>query len=106
VSSVGRDEVRRMAKLARLRLSPAEAEAFGRDLNDILAYVDRLASVSVDEAIGDPTGVDLPEHGAGDGQPDPLVEPPHHFAPDFRDGFFVVPSPPSLGTEDEPPSRS
>ncbi len=105
--SVDSDQVRRIAMLARLRLSEAEAEALGRDLNDILAYMDALAAVPVDERpIQDPTGVAAPERAPGDHQADPLVEPPGHSAPDFREGFFLVPSPPSLGTEGEPPSRS
>jgi len=105
--SVSREEVRRIAELARLRLTEAEAEALGRDLNDILEYMDTLSSVSLDEAeVPDPAQGRAPERGPGERQPDPMAAPPSRYAPDFRDGFFVVPSPPSLGTEGEPPSRA
>ncbi len=104
--SVSREDVRRIAKLARVRLTEAEAEELGRDLNDILEYVDTLSSVSVDGAQAvDPTEGGAPERGPGEREPDPLVEPPSDYAPDFRDGFFVVPSPPSLGGEDKPSSQ-
>ena len=101
--SVGDDEVKRIARLARLRFSEEEAEALGRDLNGILAYVDALESVSVDEAsFQDSTGIAAPERAPGDYRPDALIYPPGHDAPDFRDGFFVVPSPPALGTDGDP----
>ena len=104
---VDRDDVRRIARLARLRLSEAEAETLGRDLNDILVYVDILATVPMDEmSLPDPTRISTPERVAGDGGPDVLLEPMSRYAPDFRDGFFVVPSPPSLGTERAPEKRS
>ena len=105
--SVDREDVRRIAELARLRLSEAEAEALGRDLSEILEYVDTLSSVSVDDAGAvDPTEGGAPERGPGERNPDPMAEPPTHYAPDFRDGFFVVPSPPSLGGEGEPSGRA
>jgi aspartyl-tRNA(Asn)/glutamyl-tRNA(Gln) amidotransferase subunit C len=37
-----RDEVLHVADLARLSLAPAEIELFTRQLNDILAYVEKL----------------------------------------------------------------
>ena len=37
-----RDEVLHVATLARLSLEPAEIELFTRQLNDILAYVEKL----------------------------------------------------------------
>ena len=40
-----RDEVLHVANLARLSLVPAEIELFTRQLNDILAYVEKLQEV-------------------------------------------------------------
>ncbi len=37
-----RDEVLHVAELARLSLGPGEVEVFTRQLNDILAYVEKL----------------------------------------------------------------
>jgi aspartyl-tRNA(Asn)/glutamyl-tRNA(Gln) amidotransferase subunit C len=39
------DEVLHVADLARLRLTPEEVEMFTRQLNDILAYVEKLAEL-------------------------------------------------------------
>lgn len=39
------EQVAHVAKLARLELTPAEAESYGRELSDILAYMERLGQV-------------------------------------------------------------
>lgn len=102
---VSREEVRRIASLARVRLTEMEAEALRHDLNDVLEYVDTLSSVSVNDVpVPDRTPESAPERGPGERQPDSMADPPGRYAPGFRDEFFVVPSPPSLGAEGEPPS--
>lgn len=40
-------DVRHVARLARLQLTEAEAELFGRQLNQILAYVEQLKELDV-----------------------------------------------------------
>ncbi len=50
-----RDEVLHVAQLARLSLEPAEIELFTRQLNDILAYVEKLQEL-------DTTGVEPLAH--------------------------------------------
>ena len=50
-----RDEVLHVADLARLSLAPAEIELFTRQLNDILAYVEKLQEL-------DTTGVEPLAH--------------------------------------------
>ena len=102
--SLTRSEVIRMAELARLRLSGPEAEGLVEDLNEILEYVDTLSSVSFDDdeqASG--TSESAPERAPGTRPPDSLAIGLDSFAPDLRDGFFLVPSPPSLGSDDGPP---
>jgi aspartyl-tRNA(Asn)/glutamyl-tRNA(Gln) amidotransferase subunit C len=47
VSRIRRDEVERVAHLARLRLAPDEAEAMTADLAAILGYVDQLAELDI-----------------------------------------------------------
>ncbi len=107
VVSVSREDIGRIAELARLRLSKSEAEALGRDLNAILDYVDTLRSATLDEAeIADARRGHAPERAPGEREPDPVAWPPGEYAPEFRDGFFVVPSPPSLGTHGPAPSGS
>ena len=101
--SITREEILRIAILARLRLTDSESEDLSDDLNQILEYVDMLASLRVPEgerlALGPP---EAPEREAGQIPPDPMAHPPGESAPDFREGFFVVPSPPSLGGADDP----
>jgi aspartyl-tRNA(Asn)/glutamyl-tRNA(Gln) amidotransferase subunit C len=43
-----RDEVLHVASLARLSLEPAEIELFTRQLNDILAYVEKLQELNTE----------------------------------------------------------
>ena len=100
--SITREEILQIATLARLRLSDSESEELSHDLSQILQYVDTLASLQVPE--GERLGLgpsDAPEREAGQIPPDPMARPPTDSAPDFRDGFFVVPSPPSLGGADD-----
>jgi aspartyl-tRNA(Asn)/glutamyl-tRNA(Gln) amidotransferase subunit C len=43
------DQVRHVARLARLELSPAEEQSLQSDLSAILAYVDKLNQLNTDE---------------------------------------------------------
>jgi aspartyl-tRNA(Asn)/glutamyl-tRNA(Gln) amidotransferase subunit C len=54
-------DVRRIAALARLELTPDEVERFSRQLRDILAYADQVQQV-------DTTGVPPTSHPLGDSQ--------------------------------------
>ena len=100
--SITREEILQIATLARLRLSDSESEELSHDLSQILEYVDTLASLQVPEGERLELGPsDAPEREAGQIPPDPMERPPTDSAPDFRDGFFVVPSPPSLGGADD-----
>ena len=49
MSHISREEVQRIAHLARLRLSDAEAQAMTRDLEAILSYVEQLEGVDTSE---------------------------------------------------------
>lgn len=89
--SVSLDDVRHVAALARLGLTDEQARALAADLTGILEHMAVLQDV-------DTSGVD--EHSAsGDamplrddhGPPVPLTDPPAAFAPQMRDGFFIVP---------------
>ena len=101
--SITREEILQIATLARLRLTDSESADLSHDLNQILEYVDTLSSVEVPEEerleLGPP---EAPDREPGQIPPDPMAHPPDESAPDFREGFFVVPSPPSLGGPDDP----
>ncbi len=49
MSRIGPGEVERIAKLARLRLEPAEAAAMAADLDAVLDYVEQLAELDTRE---------------------------------------------------------
>ena len=90
--SVSLDEVRHIAALARLGISDERAERVAEELSSILAHMQVLSRVD-DERIVDP----VDDTGSGMtlrpdvGPPIPLRRAPAFFAPEMRDGFFLVP---------------
>lgn len=90
--SVTREDVQHIAELARLSVDENEAEGLVMQLNDILSHMDALSAI-------DTAGV-TPASGVGSGgtplrqdsgSPVPLQNPISSFAPEFKDGFFLVP---------------
>jgi aspartyl-tRNA(Asn)/glutamyl-tRNA(Gln) amidotransferase subunit C len=93
--AISEDQVRRVAALARLRLSDEEARNLARDLGRILDYVDKLAQL--DTSSVEPTShvvaVDAPfrTDEAAPRDPQTAAEEAMANAP-RRDGhFFAVP---------------
>lgn len=88
--NIDREEARRIAELARIRLQAAELDRMAADMTAILSYVDQLKAVDLEESQGEMTA-----------EPAPLRddEPHTHLdtgtvasnAPEWRNGFFVVP---------------
>lgn len=112
--SVDRLEAARVAELARLALDERELEALAADVSRILDHVRALRSVApavgegpdepgvvgvargaLGESVGDRDAPAKAPDAAPDA-PDPLVHPLRSFAPDLREGFFVVPPPPGV----------
>ena len=89
---ITRDDVLYAAHLARIKLTPEEAERFGRDLERILKYIDQLREVDV-------TDVEPQTQFAGhrdffrDDQVRPSLSRDEALAnaPDHKDGMFRVP---------------
>lgn len=46
--AVSRDDVRAMARLARLHVAPGEEERFASDLSDLLDYAEQLGQLDLD----------------------------------------------------------
>jgi aspartyl-tRNA(Asn)/glutamyl-tRNA(Gln) amidotransferase subunit C len=94
--AVSRDEVLRVAALARLRLDPAEVELFTAQLSSILDHNSVLGRVrgAAPEA-GEPVDWPAPQRDDS-GTPDALARPPAELAPAWEDGFFAVPRLPAL----------
>lgn len=86
------DEIRRIARLARIELAAAEAEALGRDMNDILAMVEQMGAVDTSgvEPMAHPQEMAqrLREDGVAEGDQRELVQ---SIAPRVEDGLYLVP---------------
>jgi aspartyl-tRNA(Asn)/glutamyl-tRNA(Gln) amidotransferase subunit C len=90
--AVTREDVLHVASLARLALDETSVPRLVNELNGILAHMDVLQKVDTTgvtgaEGVGD-AGMPLREDA---GPPYPLAHPREEFAPERRDGFFIVP---------------
>jgi aspartyl-tRNA(Asn)/glutamyl-tRNA(Gln) amidotransferase subunit C len=90
--SIGRDEVLHVARLAELAVPEAELSRLVEQLNRIVDYVAQLDRIPGDRTaeafLPGPRSVVLREDLPG---PVPLARPPAELAPEFADGFFLVP---------------
>ena len=90
--SIGRDDVIHVAKLAELAVPEGELDRLVSQLNRIVDYVaqlDRLPAGETDDGfLPGPASAALREDLPG---PVPLARPPADFAPEFAEGFFLVP---------------
>ena len=98
--SISLDEVRHIAALARLGISEEGARIMATELTSILSHMEVLSKVDTSDI--DPATVSAqpgmilrPDRGP----PIPLVRPPASFAPELRDGLFLVPR---LATHEDP----
>jgi aspartyl-tRNA(Asn)/glutamyl-tRNA(Gln) amidotransferase subunit C len=90
--SIGRNEVLHVAKLAELAVREGDLDRLVEQLNRIVDYVAQLDQVPADRMaapfLPGPQSVGLREDVPG---PVPLARPPAELAPEFTDGFFLVP---------------
>ena len=97
--SVSARDVQRIRELARLHLEDDELERLTSDLNAILRHVDSLRDLGSTKQPEDSSQIGSKlesvshEHVEG---PDKLREMPADFAPEWKEGFFVVPAPPGV----------
>mgnify|MGYP006969386848 FL=1 len=118
--SVDRDEVRRIAELARLSLDDGETQRLTEEMNRILDHAERLRNLGAaesdhktdDEVTGggrEPfagatpeadDAVAVPEADDTVAAPDVLMRGLADFAPEMHDGFFTVPPPPGVVATD------
>ncbi len=93
--AVTHDDVRHIADLARLGVSPSRLDDLVSELNGILAHMDVLAQVST-AGVTDESGpagmaaASTPLRSDSSG-PIPMLLPLESFAPEARDGFIIVP---------------
>jgi aspartyl-tRNA(Asn)/glutamyl-tRNA(Gln) amidotransferase subunit C len=90
--SIGRDEVLHVARLAELAVAEGDLDRLVEQLNRIVDYVASLDEVSSDAAaesfLAGPQSVVLREDVERSGV---LSRPPASIAPEFAEGFFLVP---------------
>lgn len=114
MSGIDREQVRRVARLARLELSTDEVERLAGDLERVLSRFRELeaAEAADGEEAGEEAGGDgdaaagpspeAPEDADSALRPDrpdadPLARQPGEMAPEWENGFFLVPRLPALG---------
>ncbi|MEJ7776003.1 MAG: Asp-tRNA(Asn)/Glu-tRNA(Gln) amidotransferase subunit GatC [Sphingomicrobium sp.] len=90
--SVNTDQVRHIARLARIKMSDAEIEALAPELNNILGWIEQLAEVNTDgveplTAVID-TKLRLRDDVVTDGN---IRDEVMANAPGAEHGFFAVP---------------
>lgn len=89
---ISAEEIKKIALLSRLEVRDDQMEMVGKQLNDILSYMDLLSQVDV-------TGVKPTAHAVSmsnvmrDDVPQPSIanEKALQNAPEQEDGYFVVP---------------
>ena len=90
--SIGRNDVLHVARLAELAVRDEELDRLVDQLNRIVDYVAQLDQVPADHMaapfLPGPQQLALREDVPG---AVPLARPPAEMAPEFRDGFFLVP---------------
>ena len=90
--SVNSDQVRHVAKLARIAMSDAEVEAMVPELNNILGWVEQLGEVDTDGVEPLTAVIDnhlrLRDDVVNDGK---IRDAVLLNAPDAQHGFFAVP---------------
>ena len=90
--SVTRDDVLRIAQLAELDVEEENLPALAEQMSRILDYVAQLSGVPASESVkAFVPGPDAIRFRPDEVNPWPLALRPEEFAPQFKEGFFVVP---------------
>lgn len=93
--AVTHDDVRHIAALARLGVSPSRLDDLVSELNGILAHMEVLAQVNTAGIAGESSSTGLPAAStplrSDSSGPIPMLRPLESFAPEVRDGFIIVP---------------
>lgn len=99
MDELDRDEVERVARLARLHLTDGEASSLAREMASILGHFEEIRRRGSDGTAPGATAGGAPGAAGPEGSglrrdevdPDELRSPVPEMAPEWRDGHFVVP---------------
>lgn len=100
MSEIDREQVRQVARLARLELSEEEVERLAGEMGRVLSRFAELEAAEEgddgEEPVADGDGAD---RGLRPDRPDadPLARDPAEMAPEWEDGHFLVPRLEALG---------
>ena len=101
--AVTHDDVRHIAELARVGVSPERLDDLVRELNGILAHMEVLAQVETTATENEPSPSGRPPSStplrSDSSGPIPMLLSLESFAPSTRDGFIAVPR---LASHDDP----
>ena len=90
--AVSEQDVRHVAELARLGVSPAQLPRLVAELNSILGHMEVLAAVRTEGVeVTSGVGASSMPLRSDQGPPLPLLREREAFAPAVRDGFLLVP---------------
>ncbi len=101
MTDLGPTEIARMAALARLDVDPRSLPELAKQIERILEYVSQLPDLP-DTALGPATWIDatmLPPLRTDERQEGRPTVRSEQFAPEFEDGFFLVPRPAAMDDE-------
>ncbi|WP_353932119.1 Asp-tRNA(Asn)/Glu-tRNA(Gln) amidotransferase subunit GatC [Okeanomitos corallinicola TIOX110] len=89
---IDREQVHKVANLARLELTPEEEEKFSNQLSDILDYIEQLSELDVTDVAPTTRAIDVSNVTREDNlQPYPEREAILSSAPEQEGDFFKVP---------------
>jgi aspartyl-tRNA(Asn)/glutamyl-tRNA(Gln) amidotransferase subunit C len=90
--SVSRDDVLRIAQLAELDVDEDQLPDLAEQMSRILDYVAQLSAIPTNgNAKTFVPGPDAIRFRADEVNPWPMALRPEEFAPEFKEGFFIVP---------------
>ena len=98
--TVSREEIERIAKLASVLADDSEMEQLVRDIDAIVGFIGQLSAIEAVDTLSTyrpgPAKAPLRDDFV---DPIDLVRPISEFAPQFQDGFFLVPRLGGVGGE-------
>ncbi len=90
--SLSPEQVRQVAQLARLQLSPEQVEPYARQLSNILEMVDRLSSAQTADVPPMAHPLDMTQRLRVDAISEPDRRDDYQaIAPQVQDGLYLVP---------------